>query len=621
MFGWFEKRRKERQLAEFMGEFVSYNAGLIAVAENPDTRQHHLHRRGARLRPIVPLAAGADYRSWLGGSPHLPDPFRWPQRDGKPLHFLGQIDCAALPPGIWGGLGPRTGWLAFFVGMAARTCAEVIHAPQLGPKRAPPVKSRFYFLPSMLGAMPEVYDEIPQWPVDVVACADGDGDPYQSLVSNPALHPEIDLGQAQFQPHDWDSFLALLKTAKAAAAHNIEFNTRSLRSDLARASLPKPDVAVREHILDAATRMRERFETIANSRPFDQDLWQPFAQDVAEWRKAMGAAHLEEDRHLSSNCQSVAFYTDELLAVCAGSLPRYPAVAGKLQHISERASFLSSELSALYQEVHKDNPPEGMFWHAFEKKFPEFWRARGDELNDMDNALCDAEVILRPVECRPPYPNGNARGPWGGSDPFRNSYPESWEQARTLVDGFVGAARDNLQRLSKQDSDLAPRLQRCRDAITANERIEQGLAAFIGKADAARATPFVMTQWADAFAMVQAPEIGPPHWTCEYDAVRYKLAALAYSRDPASLPDPVRCYFEARWKNDSNYEIASMGGLPHGWSYDMLENVDTRVMLLELPTSNMFGWQWGDVRNVVLSLPVDELRRNVYRDVRCDITN
>jgi Group II intron, maturase-specific domain len=26
--------------------------------------------------------------------PHLPEPFSWPQRGGKPLHFLGQIDCA-----------------------------------------------------------------------------------------------------------------------------------------------------------------------------------------------------------------------------------------------------------------------------------------------------------------------------------------------------------------------------------------------------------------------------------------------------------------------------------------------------------------------------------------------
>jgi hypothetical protein len=114
----------------------------------------------------------------------------------------------------------------------------------------------------------------------------------------------------------------------------------------------------------------------------------------------------------------------------------------------------------------------------------------------MYNAICDAEVILRPVECRPPYPNGEARGPWGGSDPFGNSYPESWEQARKLVDRFVGAAQDSLHQLSKQNSDLAPRPQRYRDAIAANEQIEQGLAALIGKADASRAAPFLMTQWA-----------------------------------------------------------------------------------------------------------------------------
>src|SRR5262245_8280343 len=218
MFGWFQKRRKEREVAEFLGNFISYNMRLTAISENPETGQHHLHRRSARLRPILPLAAGENYRSWLGGCPHLPDPFSWPQRDGKPLHFLCQIDCAALPDGIWGGLGPRTGCLAFFVGMAARICAEVIHAPQLGPKRTPPAKSPFYFLPSMRegSALAEAYEEIPQWPVDVVAFADGDPDPCQSIVANPALHPEIDLGQAQFQPYDWETLLALLKTAKAA---------------------------------------------------------------------------------------------------------------------------------------------------------------------------------------------------------------------------------------------------------------------------------------------------------------------------------------------------------------------------------------------------------------------
>src|SRR4051794_35460514 len=151
MLGWFGKRRKERQALESMLKFISYNTRLTAVSANPETQQHNLHRQGARLRPIVPLAAGENHRSWLGGCPHLPEPFSWPQRDGKPLHFLGQIDCAALPRDIWGGVGPRTGWLAFFVGMAERICAEVVHAPQLGRRRTPPTKSRFHFLPSAGG--------------------------------------------------------------------------------------------------------------------------------------------------------------------------------------------------------------------------------------------------------------------------------------------------------------------------------------------------------------------------------------------------------------------------------------------------------------------------------------
>ena len=111
MWGRFQKRRKERQLADFMLKFISYNARLTAVSQNPETRQHHLHRRSARLRLIVPLAMGEDYRSWLSGCPHLPEPFNWPLRDGKPLHFLGQIDCAALPDGIWGDLARKpVGW-------------------------------------------------------------------------------------------------------------------------------------------------------------------------------------------------------------------------------------------------------------------------------------------------------------------------------------------------------------------------------------------------------------------------------------------------------------------------------------------------------------------------------
>ncbi|WP_425335343.1 DUF1963 domain-containing protein [Rhodoblastus acidophilus] len=63
-------------------------------------------RHGVKLKLTAPATSLDTGDSWLGGNPRLPDPFEWPHVEGKPLHFLGQIDCSALPAEIWGGLGP-----------------------------------------------------------------------------------------------------------------------------------------------------------------------------------------------------------------------------------------------------------------------------------------------------------------------------------------------------------------------------------------------------------------------------------------------------------------------------------------------------------------------------------
>ena len=90
-------------------------------------------------------------RSWLGGLPMLPDGVEWPRgvnpekpSEGEvPLHFVGQICCEDLPENLWGGLGPREGWLLLFVN--GNTCEQdnrgvwrILHTLELGSERQPP---------------------------------------------------------------------------------------------------------------------------------------------------------------------------------------------------------------------------------------------------------------------------------------------------------------------------------------------------------------------------------------------------------------------------------------------------------------------------------------------------
>ncbi len=46
----------------------------------------------------------------------MPRLTRWPRdAKGAPMHLLAQICCADLPEALWNGLGPRKGWLLFFI--------------------------------------------------------------------------------------------------------------------------------------------------------------------------------------------------------------------------------------------------------------------------------------------------------------------------------------------------------------------------------------------------------------------------------------------------------------------------------------------------------------------------
>ena len=141
------------------------------------------------LRRQVPVRWEEPARSWIGGLPMMPEPVEWPlgpttdypARGPTPLHFVAQIACADLPPDLWGGLGPREGWLLLFLNgqdwdvTENSAAVRVLHIAELGPERAPPpgihpVHDEVYTGPDY--GFVRTQEDIPtvwrRWPVDLV---------------------------------------------------------------------------------------------------------------------------------------------------------------------------------------------------------------------------------------------------------------------------------------------------------------------------------------------------------------------------------------------------------------------------------------------------------------------
>ena len=619
MLRWlFQRKQKPEAL---LRQIADYNLKLHAIADDPETRRNPLHANAARLKLVAPLATPKPGDSWLGGSPRLPDPFVWPRKDGKPLYFLGQIACSALPADIWGGLGPRSGYLAFFVGMGKHIAATAVHAAELGPERLAPEPWPDCVLPSitMRSATREIYDSVPCWKLAVSAAPKGGGEAMKQLIDNPGRSPKVDLTKPAFWPYDWRSFRLLLAAAMDDARRRAEQARKSLVAVESRLQNGKPDIAMFRRLSAESLALRSKLAELASQAPWQAAIWIPFAVQLSGWKQAEAAEALRTSQNLFQGYKSLKFAASELLEVSAQSPSLAPQLKSELEGIVRRASEMSfgdAELRDLLRQI----PSTPKVWGDFRGRFPDYWRRAVAEIADKYANVCGAEIALRPVEGRS-YINGKPRPPWGSALNYQNSFPTSWDEALAFADRYIATAQASVTSAENFEVREGANLAGARDQVTKAEAAMKTVAAEVGRMEAAEgAEAFDILEWLPAISALQESEMSE-FWATGYEAARYRLAAFAYARDPESLPAAVRGHFEARWANDVDYEIAAMGGLPDDWSYDMMDGVNTRVMLLELPSSHLLGWQWGDVHCLVISVAVDDLKRNRFRDVRADITN
>ncbi|WP_377864989.1 DUF1963 domain-containing protein [Aminobacter aganoensis] len=183
-----------------------------------------------RLVPQIPLRDVERPRSWLGGEPAMAEHIPWPQIDGRNANFLGQICCADLPDDLWDGLGPREGWLAFFI-HPTDYAVRVLHLGEMGPWRQGPddlsIAGWSTSLPYGKSRLMPINDW-PRWPVDLMPLRSGDPDPKLEGHSE-AIHEiyrqGFDVASPEHRPFDRDTTLAMLEIAEARLA---EYVTKDL---------------------------------------------------------------------------------------------------------------------------------------------------------------------------------------------------------------------------------------------------------------------------------------------------------------------------------------------------------------------------------------------------------
>lgn len=193
MFGRKNAGDGARAAADLLREFLGHQH----QTEQMKAAARSSARAAAILRPQIPIGQGPS-AGWFGGDARLPEGLAWPEQDGEKLLFLGQIDLAALPKDLWSGLGPRSGWLAFFAPGKGDFTPRAIHFDGPLVDREAPLPNNAAWTRIFDFKEPRTF-ALPRWPV-VVETIPGDAlhqnepestptRPHGGSLLDPAYHP------------------------------------------------------------------------------------------------------------------------------------------------------------------------------------------------------------------------------------------------------------------------------------------------------------------------------------------------------------------------------------------------------------------------------------------------
>jgi len=598
---------------DFIAGFLKYNSDMLAKASDEDLASAAHYQNAVWLRASFPARPHGPETSWIGGNPKLPDPFRWPSRDGQPYQFLCQINCATLPKELWGGLGPRTGWLAFFSTISGRIDVKVIYAPQLGPERT--CENAWHKSGSTLYHLDDSYDSIllprPRWPLEFVVPAPGERIPPDSLRKRPFDLEVFSPADPKHQPSSWQTLDLLVCAALSTIRQSVQRYTGWERELSERMDTPSDELkATLAEIVQAADEFLRRLEALGARQPFGLESWRSQAPSIMRLLQLNDEADLNDDLPFKRVLQSF----DLSGAVFEPGAPQLSGIGDFVKLAAELEKTMDSD-----PKLPSKAGINRAEWRQYRMANAAEWDAYADRIRHIRKLYyqygLDNYLILSKLNRLPAIVFTISIG----------TPPEDLDTALMQVRSARDNATARLDKIRNGDPEARRKLQALQEKRAEIESFERELSELQSQLHDRRPDArFDAAEWISLYERLderRESRILDKFWATDYETLRSELAKRVYADDPAALHPAARNYFETLWAFDAEQATLQLGGQPRRWCAEFIERMPKSVMLLQLPTNHLTLFTCGDVEDLVVSITTSDLARCNFSNVWFDVSN
>ena len=612
----------------------------------------------ARIERIMPIDPKNKIVSWLGGRPYMPVNLEWPSVDNQPLVFVAQLHCADFPDQLWGGVGPREGWLLFFFGASyvedgdSAFPVKVLHTTELGEERDSAYDSctnsdiEWMMSSNKPGWNSGTTLTIPKWPVNIYEKSHDE--PERAQRFRQENHRDVERPPPYGLP--WPGGLPGNPLTRGGVRIMLACMASQLSDTCVRQMKCIEDFAQIIHAFenpDESNKMDEPDENQTEDADLETLDHIKFEYEVAVRRKPdiEAAIQFNQAELVKLNAYREQNPIEELPEILGDQ--DWNRILGNLADIKlaniTLVSIVEGE-SAIMGEVYTERR------YSIER--PETITELKSSISKISSALGLIHKKLRLAATnRTALIKRHSKLPKHQQDSISARFQFQLDRANETLEFAIGLA----DKVKKERTDLHV-LRESISPTDANEMVTDAMWESVSSA----LSNLVVTdfEWGELVPAVRGRSdfeiktcsiIEAEYfkdngaWPGQFETQRRTTAFRLYSENPALLPESVRSHFEPIWNSSAQHEHDGIGGLPRGdghyaeffWGPSYYSANDLAVFLHEKPymtpadapydkdnavllqlfPNHVTGWLWGDLSHVALIIPRAELARGEFSNI------